>query len=228
MDVNHFFWLLKYDRKDAGLWLTAFLAVLFQGVEIGILIAVIVSLALVVAETLFAPSPELGLVPGSTKRAYRSLSQYPEAARVPGVIIQRIESPILFFNAEAVADQLRAIVYGGDAVRAVVVDFSNVPYVDSAFVTAFEDLVGHFKRGDVLLAVANPNSNVLHKMTITPLLRALNTQFGEDREWVFLTVSDAVDAVRKYEPPLRAVKAPLPDEQGDAEEQKPAPADAAV
>jgi hypothetical protein len=45
MDVHHFRWLLRNDRKDAGLWLTAFLAVLFQGIEIGILIAVILSLA---------------------------------------------------------------------------------------------------------------------------------------------------------------------------------------
>jgi len=240
MDVNHFFWLLKYDRKDAGLWLTAFLAVLFQGVEIGILIAVVISLALVVAETLFSPTPELGLVPGASKRAYRSMSQYPEAERVPGVIIQRIESPILFFNAEAVADQLRAILYGSDAAnttvtegnttRAVVVDFSNVPYVDSAFVAAFEDLITHFKRSDVVFAVANPNSNVLHKMTITPLLKAINTQFGEDRDWVFLTVSDAVDAVRKYEPPLKPVKAPLDDDELAVDEalEKPPAADAAV
>jgi MFS superfamily sulfate permease-like transporter len=35
LDVHHFLWLARHDRKDAGLWLTAFLAVLFQGVEIG-------------------------------------------------------------------------------------------------------------------------------------------------------------------------------------------------
>ena len=58
----------------------------------------------------------------------------------------------------------------------------------------------------VLLAFANPNSNVLHKLTVTPLLGELNTQFGETRDWAFLTVSDAVDAVLRFEPPLRPVK----------------------
>ena len=74
LDVSHFLWLARNDRKDAGLWLTAFLAVLFRGVEIGILIAVVVSLGLVVIETIMAPMPELGLVPGSTRRAYRTCS----------------------------------------------------------------------------------------------------------------------------------------------------------
>ena len=246
-DVRHFLWLAKYDRKDAGLWLTAFLAVLFQGVEIGILIAVVISLGLVVIETILAPMPQLGLVPGSTRRAYRSMRQYPNAATVPGIRVFRIESPVIFANAPQVCSQLRRLVYGsedgilpaflggpsesmaigstGDAepVRAVVVDFSNVPYVDSAFVEGFSDLIDQYRRAEVLLCFANPNSNVMHKLVITNMLKALNTQSGEEQSWIFLTgksqpsgcrawlvadyrpraVSDAVEAVRRYEPPVK-------------------------
>jgi hypothetical protein len=237
VDVQHFAWLLTYDRKDAALWLLAFLGVLFTGVEIGILVAVIASLALVVLETLFAPAPQLGLVPGATRRAFRSLNQYPDARTIPGVVIQRVEAPIIFFNAPAVCAQLRAIVYGSDAareklgrhgadhddagaaarsrVRAVVVDFSNVPYVDSAFLEGFSDLIEQYKRAEVLLAFANPNSTVLYKLSVTHLLASLNSQFGEQREWVFLTVSDAVDAVTRYEPPMKAVKYAHDDDDGE-------------
>jgi len=228
-DVSHFMWLLKYDRKDAALWLTAFLAVLFQGVEIGILIAVVISLGLVVIETILAPMPQLGLVPGSTRRAYRSMRQYPNAASVPGIRVFRIEAPVLFANAPGVCSQLRRVVYGseegvlpaalggpgegaaattGDAepVRAVVVDFSNVPYVDSAFIEGFTDLLDQYRRAEVLLCFANPNSNVMHKLVITNMLETLNTQSGEEQSWIFLTVSDAVEAVRRYEAPLKPRK----------------------
>ncbi len=204
MDWDHFFWLAQYDRKDALLWATAFIGVLFTGVEIGILIAVVTSLGLVVAETLFAPMPQLGLVPGSTRRAFRSMRQYPNAAAVPGVLVFRVESPIIFANTPTVISTLRRVVYGGDGaaegeqvsgVRAVVLDMSNVPYVDSAFLESFEDLINQYKRAEVLLCLANPNSTVLHKLTITPLLEALNTQFGDKRDWVFITARAAAECV---------------------------------
>jgi sulfate transporter 4 len=241
IDGSHFLWLCKYDRKDAALWLTAFLAVLFQGVEIGILIAVVISLGLVVVETILAPVQQLGLVPGSTRRAFRSMRQYPNAQGVPGVRVFRIEAPIIFANAPNVVSHLRRIVYGADdgsgflddddshadeaaaaaavaaqaaaAVRAVVVDFSNVPYVDSAFLEGFADLIDQYKRAEVLLCFANPNSNVLHKLDITDLRTALNNQSGETKDWVFLTVSDAVEAVKRYEAPVKPRKCCPPEEE---------------
>jgi len=232
MDVSHFRWLLRNDRKDAGLWLAAFLAVLFQGIEIGILIAVILSLALVVMETLFAPAPELGLVPGNSRRAYRSVNQYPEAVTHPGVHIMRVEAPIIFFNAPSVAAKLRGLLFAttptgtapkvksdGDTplpVRAVVVDLSNVPYVDSAFVEAFDELLVQYKAAEVLLVLANPNTNLLHKLEVTGLRAKLNAQSGSgDDDWIFLTVSEAVDAVLRYERPLKPHKM-LDDAAADA------------
>ena len=197
MEFSHLRWLLRNDRKDASLWLTAFLAVLFQGIEIGILIAVIISLALVVMETLFAPMPQLGLVPGNSRRAYRSVQQYKDAITHPGVHILRIEAPIMFFNAPSIANKLRSLLYsppGADAstsaeLRAVVLDMSNVPYVDSAFVEAFDDLLDHYASASVLFVVSNPNTNILHKMEITGLRAKLNAQVGdsEDSNWIFLT-----------------------------------------
>ena len=240
LDVSHLVWLARHDRKDAGLWITAFLAVLFQGVEIGILIAVVISLALVVAETILAPMPQLGLVPGSTRRAFRSMRQYPNAQGVPGVRVFRIEAPIIFANTPGVVSQLRHVLFASaeatsaaaealatgaaatagaagaaasaaDAaarapVHAVVLDLSNVPYVDSAFLESFADLIDQYARAEVLLCFANPNSFVLHKLEITGLRAQLNNQSGEEKDWIFLTVSDAVDAVKQYEPPLKPQK----------------------
>jgi hypothetical protein len=78
--------------------------------------------------------------------------------------------------------------------------------VDSTFVTSFEDLLQSFRHAGVLFVISNPNSTVLHRLHVTGLHEAMSTQFGDDREWIFLTVSDAVEAVRNYEPPLKPVK----------------------
>jgi hypothetical protein len=67
---------------------------------------------------------------------------------------------------------------------------------------------------------------LLHRLYITPLRDAINTQFGEQRDWFFLTVSDAVDAVKRYEPPLRPLKvAPDAEEEDGGEEAAAAAAD---
>jgi MFS superfamily sulfate permease-like transporter len=165
-------------------------------------------------ETLFAPTPQLGLVPGNSRRAYRSVQQYKDAITHPGVHILRIEAPIMYFNAPSVANKLRGLLYGPPGasasadVRAVVLDLSNVPYVDSAFVEAFDDLLGQYTAKEVLLVLANPNTNILHKLEITGLRAKLNAQVGdgEDSDWIFLTVSDAVDAVLRHERPLKPLK----------------------
>ncbi len=162
----------------------------------------LLSLALVVAETLLAPLPRLGLVAGPRARVFRSAAQYPEAAAVPGVALLRVQAPLIYFNSPAVLAALRAHLYSGDGTRAVVLDASHVPYCDSAFLSGFAELLREFDAMHVLLAVANPGSALLHKLAATRLLAALNAQGGGGAEWVFLSVADAVDAVLKFEPPL--------------------------
>ncbi len=184
----------------------------------------LLSLALVVAETLLAPLPRLGVVAGTRRRVFRSAAQYPEAAPVPGVAALRVDAPLIYLNAPAVLAALRAHLYAADGTRAVVLDLSNVPYFDSAFTTGFGELLTEFAAtdGHVIIALANPNSAVLHKLALTPLLAALNAQGGGGGggggEWVFLSVTDAVDAVLKFEPPLQPRKLPAPEDEDEAAE----------
>jgi len=204
------------------LWLTAFVAVLFAGVEIGILIAVCATLGFVVVETLLSQMPELGIVPGKGRRAFRSLKQYKEdAKRVPGVRVFRIESPLIFFNSASITARLRSVVYGEDAanttpdagreVHSVVLDFSCVPYIDSSAVDCLTDLLSDFRHARVLLVITNPNSTVMHRLSVTPLLGLVNNQFAEQRSWVFLTVSEAIESIKLYEPPVPPVTVDVQD-----------------
>lgn len=85
-----------------------------------------------------APMQEMGIVHGNTRRSFRPLKQYPEAQRIPGLVILKAESAIVFANAGAICAHLRALVYGSDAsgfarekgahpgTRAVILDLSSV------------------------------------------------------------------------------------------------------
>ncbi|KAJ8441811.1 hypothetical protein Cgig2_021501 [Carnegiea gigantea] len=87
----------KIDKFDFVICISAYIGVVFGSVEIGLVIAVTLSILRVL---LFVARPRtnvLGHVPNSS--SYRSVDQYPSAQTVPGVLILDIGAPIYFANA---------------------------------------------------------------------------------------------------------------------------------
>mmetsp|Transcript_2475 Transcript_2475/g.6892 ORF Transcript_2475/g.6892 Transcript_2475/m.6892 type:complete len:652 (-) Transcript_2475:1734-3689(-) len=95
---------LRVSRPDAALWLLAFLATFFLGVELGIGIPVGASLLLIVLRSMRPPHVELGRVPGTS--VYRSRKLYPEARAPPRTLIFRWDASLHFANAEHFHDTL--------------------------------------------------------------------------------------------------------------------------
>eukprot|EP01043_Picozoa_sp_COSAG02_P029016 COSAG02_NODE_1789_length_10924_cov_4.791224_2_plen_610_part_00 len=106
-DYQEAVFLARLTKKvDFIQWMVAFLGTLFLGVEIGIVVAVAISLVFVIYETAAPPTSVLGRLPGAVP-VYRDAKQYPEARSVPGVLIFRVHAPIYFANVEYVKDKLR-------------------------------------------------------------------------------------------------------------------------
>lgn len=96
MDIPAVIHLWKIDKIDCIICLGAYFGVTFGSVEIGLSIAVIISLLRLI---LFIARPRtlnLGNLPNSS--IYRSIDQYPAANNVPGILILQIDSPIYFAN----------------------------------------------------------------------------------------------------------------------------------
>ena len=91
-------YLWKVHKFDFGVWMTAFLGTLFLGVEIGLAIAVCVSLLIVVYESAYPHTSVLGRLPGTN--VYRNVKQYPDAERYDGIVVVRNEAPNNFANAQ--------------------------------------------------------------------------------------------------------------------------------
>ena len=83
----------------------------------------------------------LGRVPGTHR--YSDFERNPDNEDVPGVLIVRVESGLLYFNVSHVRDQVRRhVAAAGDGLRLVVWDLSTSPYVDIAGVR----LLGEMQR----------------------------------------------------------------------------------
>ncbi|MBA0691884.1 hypothetical protein Goari_009485, partial [Gossypium aridum] len=94
----------KIDKFDFLACMGAFLGTVFSSVEIGLLIAVIISFAKILLQVTRPRTAILGKLPGTT--VYRNIQQYPEATKVPGILIVRVDSAIYFSNSSYIRERI--------------------------------------------------------------------------------------------------------------------------
>jgi len=74
------------------------------GLDLGIFIALGVSVFLVIRHSSLPHIAVLGRMPKS--KSYRDIAQFPEARIIPGIIIVRIEESLYFANIEMIKQML--------------------------------------------------------------------------------------------------------------------------
>lgn len=185
----------KIDKFDFIACMGAFFGVIFVSVEIGLLIAVVISFAKILLQVTRPRTALLGNIPGST--IYRNTQQYPEANKVPGILVVRVDSAIYFSNSNYVKERiLRWLVDEEEKVRKqyrpriqfLIVEMSPVTDIDTSGIHALEELHKSLQKRNVQLALANPGPVVIEKLHASNF----TTLIGEDN--IYLTVAHAVYA----------------------------------
>ncbi|XP_050373106.1 sulfate transporter 3.1-like [Argentina anserina] len=189
--------LWKIDKIDFMVCMGACLGVGFGTVQIGLSIAVVISLLRVI---LFITRPRtlnLGKIPNTS--VYRSIDQYSNATLVPGILILQIDSPIYFANAHYLRERIsrwiyeeedRIKAYGETSLQYVILDISNVGGIDTSGISMLEEVKKKLDRNSMKLVLANPRSEVIKKLDLSKFI----DKIGQD--WIFVTVADAVKACK--------------------------------
>lgn len=201
--VNKFDWLV-FNAAMLGVW--------FAGVELGLAIAIGLSVALTLYKSAFPHTAVLGHLPGTT--VYRSVKQYASAKQIDAMLLVCVDAPLFFANVGPVADALRvyekqyhqaasapfkdggAAAAGGprSPLRAIVLDLSPVSDMDASAVHFLASYVRQTRARGIDVALANPSCQVAKQ-----LARArLDALVGRDR--VYVRVGDAVDDLRNALP----------------------------
>ena len=122
-------WTLS--KMEFAIAVAAFAGVLLLGILKGVLLAAVFSIALLIHRAARPHVARLGRIPGT--RRYSDVDRNPDNDYVPGVLIVRVESALLYFNAVHVRDHIRRyIAQSQDELRLFVWDLSTSPYVDVA------------------------------------------------------------------------------------------------
>jgi sulfate transporter 3 len=132
IDVRGAAKLWKVDKLDFLACVSAFLGVLLVSVQMGLAIAVGISLFKILLQVTRPNLVVEGLVPGT--QSYRSVAQYGEAVRVPAFLVVGVESAIYFANSMYLVERVlrflrdeeeRALKSNLPSIRCVVLDMSG-------------------------------------------------------------------------------------------------------
>jgi MFS superfamily sulfate permease-like transporter len=123
--------LWRFRRGEGAIAAAAFLGVLGSGLLRGVLVGAILSILVLLRKASRPHTAVLGRVPGT--ELFGDIERHPRNELIPGVLVFRVDSSILYFNTQHVQDQFEAaLARQTGQVRLVVWYFGTTPYVDLA------------------------------------------------------------------------------------------------
>jgi SulP family sulfate permease len=151
--------LWRVQRSDFWVMFTAFVATIFLGLELGVLLAVAISLALIVYRVARPHLPELGRLEGSD--AFVELDGRHEGATTfPRTIVLRVETALYFTNAQVLDNRLRALEAARPDLQTVVLDASGVNFLDSTADHELRKLATRYRERGIRLLLVNVEDRV--------------------------------------------------------------------
>ncbi|XP_052484591.1 sulfate transporter 1.3 isoform X2 [Gossypium raimondii] len=191
VDIEAVTLIWKIDKFDFIACMGAFFGVVFSSVEVGLVIAVSISFAKILLQVTRPRTAILGKVP-RTATVYRNIQQYPDATKVPGILIVRVDSAIYFSNSNYVkerwlADEEEHVKENSQPrFQYLIIEMGPVTDIDTSGIHALEELFRALQKRDIKLVLANPGPVVVDKLHASKFQELI----GEGR--IFLTVADAV------------------------------------
>jgi len=180
--------ILRFDRVEFALAAIALLVVALVGIEQGVAVAIVLSLADRTHRTARPQDAVLGHEPGTDHWIPADIGRPTE--QVPGILVYLMYAPLWYGNADYFRLRLRHLVETASSpVRAVIIDADGISDIDFTGLQALRDLTADLRQRGVSIEIARASHLVHHDLKHGALL----TQFGADH--LFASVQDAVNAV---------------------------------
>ncbi|MFI9230084.1 SulP family inorganic anion transporter [Streptomyces rimosus] len=178
--------LWRQRKAECLLSVAAFLGVALLGVLPGIAIAVGLSILNVFRRAWWPYETVLGRVAGL--EGYHDIRSYPDACRLPGLVLYRFDAPLFFANAKTFRDAVRRLARADPPPVWIVVAAEPVTDVDTTAADVLEELDRTLNAQGVHLVFAELKDPVRRKIERYELTRTI------DPDHFFPTVEAAVAA----------------------------------
>jgi len=180
--------ILRFDRVEFGLAMVTLVAVALFGIEQGVVVALLLSLADRTRRSARPRDAVLGREPGTDHWIPPDVGLPTE--QVPGVVVYLVYAPVWYGNADYISARVHAVVAAApQPVHALVLDFDAVSDIDFTGTRMVGALTTSLAARGVTVGLARSSHLVHHDLKHSGLLESL----GSDH--LFASVEDAVAAL---------------------------------
>jgi high affinity sulfate transporter 1 len=186
--------LLQMSRREFLMSVSTTVGVLVLGVLPGVLLAVALSLLWLLTATSRPNDAVLGKVQG--RKGFYDVAEFPDAKTIPGLLMYRFESNIVFYNADWFKQRVHeAIAAQETPVEWVVIDASPVNVIDATALYKIDELRDELAAKGISMYLARVEPH---------LGRFFNPRYVREREKTgrkrtFQTLNPAIRAYLKYQ-----------------------------
>ncbi len=186
-DVRGFVRICRVRPTEGLLALATFAGVLIFGILPGVLLAVALSIAGLVRRAAHPHAVVLGRIRGIP--GYRDVRHQPGSETLPGLIIYRIDAPLIFANARFLREQVHELIDTAQVeVRMLVLDCGGMFDLDVTAAETLEELHRVLDERGITLALAEPHAPMRHVLLRSGLLESVGPKN------IFRTVGEAIRA----------------------------------
>src|ERR1022692_758904 len=182
--------ILRFDRLEFALATVTLLAVALIGIEQGVAVATILSLADRTRRSARPQDAVLGREPGTDHWIPADIGRPTE--QIPGVLVYLVYAALWYGNADYLRLRVRHLVDAASSpVHAVIVDADGMSDIDYTGLRGWRELATEPRQRGVSIEIARASRLVHHDLKHGALL----AQLGADH--LFTSVQDAVNAVAR-------------------------------
>ncbi len=178
----------KYDKADATSLLLTFFGVIFLGVEEGILLGVVLSLAVLVWRSSHPHMAVVGRVPGTEH--FRNIDRH-QVETLPGLVALRVDESLYFANAQALESRIEALVQTHPGTRCILLILSAVNQLDSTALGILTELEKSLASRNISLQFSEVKGPVLDRLRPTPLGERMKNRIFLSTHQAFMAHTDS-------------------------------------
>lgn len=180
----------RYSKPDFIALAATMALTLLQGVEMGLVAGVTVSLALHLWRTSQPHIAEVGLVPGTEH--FRNVHRH-QVRTTPELVSLRVDESLYFANARAIEDRINDAVARQPALRHVVLQCSAINDIDASALDSLQAIDERLREAGLQLHLSEVKGPVMDRLQRSDFLQRLSGRVFLSHYQAVMSLTPAVD-----------------------------------